>query len=298
MVTDGVGVDATLECVGTGQSMETAFAIARPGSMVGASAPRTTSRCRSTPSSSATSACAAASAPVRAYIPELLDDVLEGRINPGRVFDYETDLDGIGEATPRWTSAVRSRRSCASGRSDAVRASRGVDQGLPAPTREEFSVSESSSSSEQDRSVRRSRGASARQARRAGRPAPGERRAAAEVMGNAGYDVSPRRSTCPRASRFTRSSRQPRARRRHRADPRRRRLAQPGLPCDDPPVDLYGTALVLEEFGNVIARGGAGVVIASQSGHRLTALTAEQNIALATTPPKSCSGCPSSSPTR
>ena len=34
-------------------------------------------------------------------------------------------------------------------------------------------------------------------------------------------------------------------------------------------VDLYGTALVLEEFGNIIARGGAGVVIASQSGHRL-----------------------------
>jgi hypothetical protein len=34
-------------------------------------------------------------------------------------------------------------------------------------------------------------------------------------------------------------------------------------------VDLYGTALLLEEFGKVIARGGAGVVIASQSGHRL-----------------------------
>ncbi len=49
-------------------------------------------------------------------------------------------------------------------------------------------------------------------------------------------------------------------------------------------VDLYGTALVLEEFGNVIARGGAGVVIASQSGHRLTALMPEQNKALATTP--------------
>jgi NAD(P)-dependent dehydrogenase (short-subunit alcohol dehydrogenase family) len=49
-------------------------------------------------------------------------------------------------------------------------------------------------------------------------------------------------------------------------------------------VDLYGTALVLEEFGNVIARGGAGVVIASQSGHRLPALSAEQNSALATTP--------------
>jgi NAD(P)-dependent dehydrogenase (short-subunit alcohol dehydrogenase family) len=49
-------------------------------------------------------------------------------------------------------------------------------------------------------------------------------------------------------------------------------------------VDLYGTALVLEEFGNVIARGGAGVVIASQSGHRLPPLTIEQNKALATTP--------------
>jgi NAD(P)-dependent dehydrogenase (short-subunit alcohol dehydrogenase family) len=49
-------------------------------------------------------------------------------------------------------------------------------------------------------------------------------------------------------------------------------------------VDLYGTALVLEEFGKVIARGGAGVVIASMSGHRLPALTAEQNAALATTP--------------
>ena len=49
-------------------------------------------------------------------------------------------------------------------------------------------------------------------------------------------------------------------------------------------VDLYGTALVLEDFGNVIAAGGAGVVIASQSGHRLPALTAEEDAALAMTP--------------
>jgi NAD(P)-dependent dehydrogenase (short-subunit alcohol dehydrogenase family) len=49
-------------------------------------------------------------------------------------------------------------------------------------------------------------------------------------------------------------------------------------------VDLYGTALVLEEFGNVIARGGSGIVIASQSGHRLPPLSAEQNAILATTP--------------
>ena len=49
-------------------------------------------------------------------------------------------------------------------------------------------------------------------------------------------------------------------------------------------VDLYGTAVVLDEFSNVIARGGSGVVIASQSGHRLPPLTVEQNRALATTP--------------
>ena len=49
-------------------------------------------------------------------------------------------------------------------------------------------------------------------------------------------------------------------------------------------VDLYGTALVLEVFGKVIARGGSGVVISSQSGHRLPSLTVEQNKALALTP--------------
>src|SRR5215208_1270560 len=49
-------------------------------------------------------------------------------------------------------------------------------------------------------------------------------------------------------------------------------------------VDLYGTAVVLEEFGKVITQGGAGVVIASQSGHRLGALTAAEDADLATTP--------------
>jgi NAD(P)-dependent dehydrogenase (short-subunit alcohol dehydrogenase family) len=57
-------------------------------------------------------------------------------------------------------------------------------------------------------------------------------------------------------------------------------------------VDLYGAALVLEEFGNVIARGGAGVVIASQSGHRLGPLSAEQNATLAMTPVEELLGLP------
>jgi NAD(P)-dependent dehydrogenase (short-subunit alcohol dehydrogenase family) len=63
-------------------------------------------------------------------------------------------------------------------------------------------------------------------------------------------------------------------------------------------VDLYGTAVVLEEFGNVIAVGGAGVVIASQSGHRLPALTAEEDKALATTPTEDLLGLPLLSPDR
>jgi threonine dehydrogenase-like Zn-dependent dehydrogenase len=97
-LTDGVGVDATLECVGTGQAMDTAFSLARPGSMVGyvgvphgVELPLDEMFFRN-------KGLLGGSAPVRAYLPELLDDVLAGRINPGRVLDFETDLDGIAEA--------------------------------------------------------------------------------------------------------------------------------------------------------------------------------------------------------
>lgn len=47
-------------------------------------------------------------------------------------------------------------------------------------------------------------------------------------------------------------------------------------------VDLYGTAMLLEEFGQVMAEGGSGVVISSQSGYRMPALSAEQDALLAT----------------
>lgn len=57
-------------------------------------------------------------------------------------------------------------------------------------------------------------------------------------------------------------------------------------------VDLYGTAMVLEEFGQVMASDGSGIVVASQSGHRLPALTAEQDEALATTPADALLGLP------
>ncbi|MEY4765585.1 MAG: hypothetical protein RI907_2258 [Pseudomonadota bacterium] len=57
-------------------------------------------------------------------------------------------------------------------------------------------------------------------------------------------------------------------------------------------VDLYGTALVLELFGGAMARGGSGVVISSQSGHRLPALTPEQDRLLALTPTEALLGLP------
>lgn len=49
-------------------------------------------------------------------------------------------------------------------------------------------------------------------------------------------------------------------------------------------VDLYGTAVVLEIFGGIIAEGGNGIVISSQSGYRMPALSVEQDALLATTP--------------
>jgi threonine dehydrogenase-like Zn-dependent dehydrogenase len=96
-LTGGIGADAALECVGTEQSIATAFAVARPGSVVGivgvphGQPPFAETFFRNT-------GWRGGPAPARIYIPELLGDVLDGAINPGRVFDYETDLDHIADA--------------------------------------------------------------------------------------------------------------------------------------------------------------------------------------------------------
>ena len=87
-----------MECVGTGQAMETAIGIARPGSTVGfvgvphgVELPVRQMFFRNV-------GVHGGSAPVRVYLPELLEDVLAERIDPGRVIDYETDLDHVAEA--------------------------------------------------------------------------------------------------------------------------------------------------------------------------------------------------------
>jgi threonine dehydrogenase-like Zn-dependent dehydrogenase len=97
-MTGGVGVDATLECVGTNQAMSTALAIARPGSTVGYVGVPHGVELPVEPMFFRNVGVQGGPAPARAYIPELLDDVLAERIGPGRVLDYETDLEGIGDA--------------------------------------------------------------------------------------------------------------------------------------------------------------------------------------------------------
>ena len=96
-LTGGIGVDAALECVGTEQSIATAFAIARPGSTVGiVGVPH--GEVPFAPTFFRNVGWRGGPAPARIYIPELLDDVLDGAINPGLVLDYETDLDHIADA--------------------------------------------------------------------------------------------------------------------------------------------------------------------------------------------------------
>jgi threonine dehydrogenase-like Zn-dependent dehydrogenase len=94
----GFGVDAVLECVGLDQSMETAIEVARPGGAVGrVGVPQHESMPGAQPSFYKNIRIGGGPAPVRAYIDELLPDVLEGRIEPGRVFDQVVDLDGVPE---------------------------------------------------------------------------------------------------------------------------------------------------------------------------------------------------------
>src|SRR3954464_10010228 len=95
---DGLGVDAVLECVGLDQSMETALEVARPGGAVGrVGVPQHEAMPGAQTSFFKNVTIGGGPAPVRGYIEELLPDILQGRIEPGRVFDRTVDLDGVPE---------------------------------------------------------------------------------------------------------------------------------------------------------------------------------------------------------
>jgi threonine dehydrogenase-like Zn-dependent dehydrogenase len=95
-LTGGFGAHSVLECVGHDLSMTTALGIARPGGAVGrVGVPQHQQIPTTVKTFFDNVTIGGGPAPARAYIEELLPDVLEGRIEPGRVFDSITDLDGV-----------------------------------------------------------------------------------------------------------------------------------------------------------------------------------------------------------
>jgi threonine dehydrogenase-like Zn-dependent dehydrogenase len=95
-LTGGYGVHSVLECVGLEQAMNTAISIARPGGAVGrVGVPQEQTIPGSEPAFYNNVTVGGGPAPVRAYIEDLLPDVLEGTIKPGQVFDRTVGLDGV-----------------------------------------------------------------------------------------------------------------------------------------------------------------------------------------------------------
>jgi hypothetical protein len=95
-LTGGFGAHSVLECVGYEESTVTALSVARPGGAVGrVGVPQDPTVPRASETFFKNVTIGGGPAPVRAYINDLLPDVLEGRIQPGRVFDRVTNLDGV-----------------------------------------------------------------------------------------------------------------------------------------------------------------------------------------------------------
>jgi threonine dehydrogenase-like Zn-dependent dehydrogenase len=95
-LTGGFGVQSVLECVGTEQAMSTSMGVVRPGGAVGrVGVPHYESIKGAQTMFFQNVTVAGGPAPTRAYIDELLSDVMEGRIDPGRVFDRTVGLDGV-----------------------------------------------------------------------------------------------------------------------------------------------------------------------------------------------------------
>ena len=107
-LTKGLGAHSVLECVGHDEAMLTAISIVRAGGAVGrVGVPQHSEIPAAVPSFYRNVTIAGGPAPVRAYIEELLPDVMEGRIQPGRVFDSVVNLDGV----PDGYRAMNERKS-------------------------------------------------------------------------------------------------------------------------------------------------------------------------------------------
>ena len=96
-LTDGVGADAVLECVGTDEAIATAVGAVRAGGMIGAVGFPLYENFRFQDLFWKNAGIRGGVAPARKYIPDLLQDVLSGSINPGKVFDLTVDLDHVAD---------------------------------------------------------------------------------------------------------------------------------------------------------------------------------------------------------
>ena len=96
-LTDGYGVDAVMECVGGKLATDTAFAVAKAGAVVGRVGMPHDATIDATVPFFRNIGTRGGPSPARFYQPQLVDAVLKGEINPGKVFDLTTDLDHIAE---------------------------------------------------------------------------------------------------------------------------------------------------------------------------------------------------------
>ena len=97
-MTEGIGADAVLECVGTEQSMRQAIASARPGALVGiVGVPHDVAITGTTLFRSGVGV-RGGPAPVRRFLPHLIELIFDGKINPGKVFDLTLPLDDVADA--------------------------------------------------------------------------------------------------------------------------------------------------------------------------------------------------------
>jgi threonine dehydrogenase-like Zn-dependent dehydrogenase len=113
-LTGGLGVHSVLECVGLDQSMQTAIAIARAGGAVGrVGVPQSEAMPGSQIAFYKNVTVGGGPAPAGAYIKQLLPDIMEGRIEPGRVFDRTVGLEGVPDGYRAMADQRPSRSWCA-----------------------------------------------------------------------------------------------------------------------------------------------------------------------------------------
>ncbi len=112
-LTNGLGAHSVVEAVGTQESMMQSIRATRPGGHVGFVGVLHDVEIPGGSIFFSHVHLHGGPAPVRRYLPELIDLIWNRKINPGKVFDLTLPLEQVARATARWMNAARSRRCCA-----------------------------------------------------------------------------------------------------------------------------------------------------------------------------------------